>query len=297
MDILPVYQQLISKYPEIKISEQLNEHCTFGIGGKADLFWLCKNVNDLPQFLKKVDDLEIKYFVFGGGSNVLFDSKGYRGIIIKIIDSHFSFEKQFLEASAGAKVTILSKMSMKLGLSGLEEFDGLPGTIGGAVYGNAGCHGKEISKYISKVKLFNKVKGIYEVTKDYFEFNYRESKLKKTKEIILEVTLKLLEKSIDAEKQKNANNFRKENQPWGYTCGSFFKNPKPYSAGKLIEECGLKGFKIGGAQISEKHANFFMNINNASSEDILNLKNLAKTKVKEKFNINLEEEVIIVPEI
>ncbi|OGJ50934.1 UDP-N-acetylenolpyruvoylglucosamine reductase [Candidatus Peregrinibacteria bacterium RIFOXYB2_FULL_32_7] len=291
------YSILIQKIPDLKSQEFLSNHCTFRIGGPADLFWNCSDINLLPEFLKITKNLEIPYFIFGGGSNILFDSNGFRGLVIKITDSNFEFinsSAPFLKASAGARMALLAKESFSKKLTGLEWANGLPGTLGGAIYGNAGCHDCEIADLIENVTLYDFEKGIFEVKKDYFDFKYRDSKLKKTKEIVLKATLKLKNTNTDLKKSKEAVNFRAEKQPWGFTTGSFFKNPEGDSAGRLIDSVGLKGYQIGEAKISEKHANFFMNLGHATSDDILKLRALAKEKVMANFGIELEDEIIIV---
>lgn len=289
------YLALIKSYPKLKEDESLAKHSTFGIGGSADLFYLCQNTEELPELIQETVKLKIPYFLIGGGSNVLFDSAGFRGLIIKVIDISTEIQGSKVIAASGVKMTGLAKETMRAELTGFEWADGLPGSLGGAIYGNAGCHDHEIAENLEEVTLYSPDKGIFTVDKNYLKFQYRSSHLKYSKEIILKATLQLKKGQADFTKSQSANQFRSDNQPWGYTNGSFFKNPAGDSAGRLIDQAGLKGKQIGGAQISPKHANFFMNIDNASSEDILALRDLAKAEVKCQFGITLEEEVIIVP--
>ncbi|KKP39644.1 MAG: UDP-N-acetylenolpyruvoylglucosamine reductase, UDP-N-acetylmuramate dehydrogenase [Candidatus Peregrinibacteria bacterium GW2011_GWF2_33_10] len=288
------YQALIQRFLEIKKDELLSKHTTLMIGGQADLFWECRDVRKLPEFLDHLKKLSLKFFILGGGSNVLFDSRGFRGCVIKIVDNSFEFDDDNLIAASGTRMTILAKMTMQQGLSGLEWANGIPGTIGGAVFGNAGCHGQDISRNLSKAVLYSPNKGIFEAEKGYFQFSYRHSILKTSQDIVLKAYLKLQKKAVNFEQSQQAVSFRNDKQPFGLSSGSFFKNSLNDSAGRLIEAVGLKGCQIGQAQISPKHANFFMNLGGATSDDILALRDLAKQKVAEKFHINLEEEVVIV---
>lgn len=290
------YEALLAIYPSIRMQEPLNLHCTFNIGGLADFFYVCKDIDTLPKLLEGLRNLKIRFFIFGGGSNILFDSRGFRGLVIQIMDNRFEFDNDLLVANSGANMTMLAKLSMQRGLTGLEWANGLPGTIGGAVFGNAGCHGYQIADVFENALIYSIDKGIYEVKKDYMEFAYRHSKIKDTEDIILKVCLKLKKENVNLDQSFDALGFRQAKQPYGYSNGSFFKNPQDYSAGYLIESVGLKGFEIGGAKISDKHANFFMNINNALSSDVLALRDLAKKKVHEKYRIMLEEEVVVVDE-
>ena len=180
--------------------------------------------------------------------------------------------------------------------SGLEEFSSIPGTIGGAVYGNAGCFSKDIGSALLRAWILRDDK-IVSVKNDYFDFKYRWSKLKNTHEVVLKVLLKTSAGSCDKSRMDEILKLRKEKQPWGLSAESFFKNPgstPETSAGYLIEKCGLKGEKVGGAQISSKHANFIINMGSATSEDILDLADCAKKAVKKQFDIELEPEVRII---
>jgi len=278
----------------IKENEILANHSTFRIGGPARYFVVAKNKEEILEAVEFAKKQNLPFFAFGGGSNILFRDEGYNGVAIKILNTEYSILDTNIIVGAG---TPLAQVIMKLvdaGLSGLEWAVGIPGTIGGCVAGNCGAYGHDISEFVKKVKTLDK-----EYSKEECGFAYRESKFKGAggeKEIILEIELGL-EKG-DSEKSKteikNTMENRKGKIPPYPSIGSIFKNPKPLVARKLIEDCGLKGEKIGGAQVSELHANFIVNIGNAKSADVLALIKLCKEKVEEKFKIDLEEEIVVV---
>ncbi len=301
-DAKEAYKKLI---PEIKFDEPLKNHSTFRIGGPADLFYELKKSEDLPKIIEFCTKENLPTIILGGGSNVLFDDKGFRGIVIKIATENIEFnrEKNTVKADAGVPISKLIKASMEEGFSGLEKWIGLPGTVGGAVRGNAGCNGLETKDILISTKVIDltdlKTK---ELKNEEMKFAYRTSKIKENENmIVLNATFQLKNKKIQPEEQKRlmmeAAKTRGEKQPYGLTAGSFFKNPSPeMPAGRLIEEVGLKGETIGGAMISEKHGNFFINKNNATAKDILKLASLAKRQVKAKFGVGLKEEVQIFAE-
>lgn len=239
---------------------------------------------------------DVPVFVLGGGSNVLFRDEGFPGLVIRVTADSVKVEDGKLIAEAGGKwFKILEKVEAA-GLFGLEEFKGLPGTIGGSVAGNSGCFGKEIKDVFESAKIYDREKNeVREVGSDYFEFKYRWSRIKETKDVILEVVFCLDTTPPEGSlTEENSQMRRLDTQPPGMSGGSFFKNPSPdQPAGKLIDECGLKGLQIGGAKISEKHANFFMNVGGATSADLLALRDRAKQAVKEQFGIDLDVEVQI----
>ncbi len=167
------YDILAKAFVGIKKNELLKKHSTFAIGGKADLFYLCKDVNLIPAIIEQCKKLSIPYFVIGGGSNILFDSNGFRGLILKIVDLTLKIQDNLVKAASGVKMTSLAKTTMMKDLSGLEWANGLPGTLGGAIFGNAGCHTHEISEFIEKIRVFNLEKGIFEINKYDLKFGYR----------------------------------------------------------------------------------------------------------------------------
>jgi UDP-N-acetylmuramate dehydrogenase len=244
----------------------LAKYTTFRIGGRARYFFVAKTKNDLISAIKKAQKLKLPFFVLGGGSNLLVSDKGFNGLVIKY-GQPLSF--------------YVSK--------GLEWAAGIPGTIQGAVYGNAGAFGKSMEDVIEEVVVFDTKTGKLK-NKDC-QFSYRHSIFKKKKNLII-VSVKIKKKKSNPQKIKQYFEYKKKTQPLNLpSTGSIFKNPKGSSAAELIEKCGLKGKKIGKAKISEKHANFIVNLGGARAEDVKKLINLAKKLVKKKFGVVLKEEI------
>ncbi|MEK7547709.1 MAG: UDP-N-acetylmuramate dehydrogenase [Patescibacteria group bacterium] len=304
-------------FPETLFDEPLKKYSTFQIGGQADFFYRLKDNKKLSKLLEFCGKHHVKTFILGGGSNVLFDDKGFRGIVIKIatnaikINRHVAKRsvlaiKKFCEAKhnititadGGVNISKLVRESLKHNFTGLENLSGLPGTVGGAVRGNAGCNGLEIKDILISATILNPKTGkIKTVKPQYFHFAYRTSKLKKTNEIVLSATFRVNKSKAQKDIIQNLYKKRISTQPFGLSAGSFFKNPSQgYPAGMLIDKTGLKGKQIGKAKISEKHANFFLNLGGATSKDMIKLARLAHQEVKKRFNITLKEEVQIVTE-
>lgn len=293
---------------------------TFKIGGAAKYFIKAKNQKEIIDAVKWAKKRNLPFFVLGNGSNVLFSDDGFEGLVINVRCSKFEIRGKKIVAEAGCPLQKLVQETVKKSLAGLEWAAGIPGTLGGAIYGNAGAFSKEIKDVVEKVKILelkNYELRIKELKNKDCKFGYRESVFKKKKKlIILEATLKLKkgDKKELKEKVKEILKIRKEKQPLEYpSAGSVFKNvplkeiPKKIQkkfkdkikngflpAAVLIETAGLKGKKIGGAKISEKHANFIINIKNAKVKDILALINLIKRTVYQKFKIKLKEEIFLV---
>ncbi len=291
----------LEKFPGIIKDELLANHCTFRIGGPADYFFLVKSTDEIKKLIDLAKESNTPYFIFGGGSNILFSDQGFRGLIIKLETQNITTEDNKLTADAGVKASNLIKFSIENGFSGLEKWIGLPGTIGGAVRGNAGCNGLETKDILTKATILDPKTGkIQENTNEDLKFSYRHSKIKDSNLIVLSATFQLEKDLTPEEQQKIMNDLRQtrlKKQPLGFTTGSFFKNPsKDKPAGLLIDQAGLKGKQIGNAKISEKHGNFLINLGNAKASDILSLAKLIKREVKAKFNIKLQEEVQILSE-
>lgn len=298
---------MFKAFPQLKRREPLSKHCWYALGGPADFFVEVNNTDDIPKLIREARANNLPYFILGGGSNTVFHDEGFRGLIIKVVANNLEFKDDFeggsfVIADPGVLTSQIAKESIDRGFTGIESLYGLPGTIGGAIFGNAEAHKTSIGDFIESVILYDAdTDSIREVGPEYFGFAYRHSALHKTSETVLKVVLKLkkIDSTDEIQKQKaiDALNFRKEHQPTGRNNGSFFKNPEGDSAGRLIDIAGLKGTKIGGAYISEKHGNFFMNDGTATTEDLVDLKTLAQRTVKEKFDINLQPEVrIIMPD-
>lgn len=291
----------------IKYNVKLNKYTTFGIGGSADLFISVRTEKMLSETIKYADNKRMRFFFLGGGSNILVDDLGIRGIVIKNAIRGIRIVNNKVIARSGDTVANLLKKCAENGLEGLEFASGIPGSIGGAIYGNAGAYGKCLSDYIYRVKIMDRDGKIRFENKEYFEFGYRTSKLKKTGEIVVEIEF-ILKNGDREEIEKKMNEIIKEReakhpaQPWN-CAGSYFKNLPPLPgeerrrpAGCLLEEVGAKKMIVGNAVVYEKHANFVMNGGNATAEDVLKLGKKLKSAVKEKFNEVLEEEVIFVDE-
>ncbi len=295
-----IQKKFTATFPQGKIDEPLLRHSTFKIGGPADFFYRLKDTKDLLPLIKFTKDNKIPYLIIGAGSNLFFQDQGFRGLVIKIETSNIDTKDQGISVDAGVQILKLVKYSVDQGLEGLEMWAGLPGTVGGAVRGNAGCHGLETKDILIKAIILDTDKEeLIEVYPEYFEFDYRHSKLKQNKDILINATFKLKNREITEEKQnellEHSRNFRLTKQPFGFTTGSFFKNPLPDKpAGMLIDQSGLKGKVVGDAQVSTVHANFLMNLGKASSKDMHKLIDLIKIEVKQKFGIDLKEEVQII---
>lgn len=270
--------------------------CAYRVGGPADWFFDAGSVEDLVTAVEWADKEGVKVFVMGRGTNVLFDDEGFRGLVVRFKSDGLELDGEKVVADAGVLMPKLVRAAGEAGLTGFEAWNGLPGTVGGAVYGNAGSFGVEVKDVLERAEVFVPGEGVKEFGVEDFEFGYRDSALKRNGGVVLRVIFRL--KKGDAEEIKaNMAEIAKKRvgkQPPGASCGSFFKNPVDHPAGWLIEQCGLKGKSVGGAMISEDHANFFLNKESAKASDILGLARIAKEAVKEKFGIELEEEVVYV---
>ena len=281
----------------IKENFELKNLCTFSIGGRAKFLCLIKTKEDLIEAIKRAQDEKIKIHIHGGGSNTLYSDKDLDLMVLKMNNIGVNHNNQYIEVLAGTPWSYLLNYCIKNSLYGLEPLMGIPGTIGGATFGNAGAHGMEMKDAILGIECFDiENKKFTTINLDDFKFSYRYSDFKKNKNLII-WSLKLsFSKNIKDKRGslEEFKNFRLEKQPQGKTTGSFFRNPEGDSAGRLIEASGLKGHCIGGIKSSEKHANFFINFNNASFEDVIQLKNLIQKRVFEKFGVHLVPEVITV---
>ena len=286
----------------IKINEPMSKHTSFKTGGPAEIYIIGKTLEQIQAVLKYSNQNNIQLYIIGNGSNLLVSDEGIKGIVLKIaVDNIETLESDFgvlVKAGAGVKIMALAQILKKDGITGFEELAGIPGTMGGANYMNAGAYGKELKDIIVSTKAINKETGKIETLKnEEQELKYRSSIFKNRKYIIIETMLNL-QKGIPEEIERKMSNFsnqRKQKQPIEYpSAGSTFKRGEKFITAKLIDECGLKGYQIGGAQISEKHAGFIINKNNATSKDILDLIQYTKKKVFEKFGVLIEEEVEII---
>ena len=277
------------------MNESLKKHTTYGIGGPADLMIFPKSKQDLIKVIEIINENKIQLTILGSGSNVLVSDNGIRGAVISLKNSlkQIEVDDNILYAECGTMLGKIVKHAVKNNLIGLENLNGVPGTLGGALIMNAGAWGGEISENLIHVEVINSKSEIQKIQKKDLNFSYRQSSFNKD-DILLSAkfNLKKADKDIIKENFIEAQSGRKKSQPLNKrSAGSLFKNPKNKSAGKLLDDAGLKGFSIGDAKISEKHANFFINDGDASSTDMLMLIKKAHQEVKEQFNVNLSLEV------
>lgn len=279
----------------IKINEDLSLHTTYKVGGVAKYFASPSSIQELIDLIKYLKENNIKYIILGNGSNTIFSSKTYDGVVInlnKINNVKFLDDKVYVEA--GYQLIKLSIDAMNNSLSGLEFASGIPANVGGAIYMNAGAYKSDMSEILIDVTFLDENLDIKTLSKDELNFSYRNSLFQEKDYIILSANLKLNPSNKD--EIKALMDSRKErriaSQPLEYpSAGSVFRNPSDtVFAGKLIEDLGLKGYKIGGAKVSEKHANFIINDGGATGEDIKSLIEYIMLKVKEKYNIDLKVE-------
>lgn len=278
-------------------NERLRYHTSVRLGGKARLIFMPKDVESLSAIIKYVRANNIKHFILGRGSNIVFPDGELDIVVIKICRVLDFIEIDGCEIIVGAGYSLarLAKEVSKLGLAGMEFAGGIPGTVGGSVYMNAGAHTGDMDSIVEKVVVIDNDGYIVTLTNSECNFTYRHSIFQDTNYIIVSAVIKLVPGDSAAVYKKMAGNlaYRREMQPFELpSVGSTFRNPEGYHAGKLIEECGLKGFKIGGACVSEKHANFVVNMDEATSSDFIALVELIKKTVLDKKGVVLETEFV-----
>lgn len=287
-----IKENQIGKYLE---DAKLKDYTTYKVGGNAKIIVYPKTVDKLILLIKYLKEKNIKFMVLGFGSNVLFSDNVYDGVIIKLDEfNKIEFEGEKVVCGSGASLMKVAMMSIRRGLSGLEFACGIPGSIGGALYMNAGAYKSDMGYIVSKVKVLTKDYKVITMVNKEMDFHYRSSFLQKNKDYIcLEATLKL-KKGNKSEMEELVNERKKrrlESQPLEYpSAGSVFRNPEGDFAGRLIEELGYKGLEKGGAQVSLKHANFIINKNNAKASDIKGLIDFIKESVYDKYKIKLKVE-------
>ena len=285
----------------VLIDEPMCDHTTFRIGGKADVFVSIINEHEILRLLELLKSKQIPFFVLGNGSNILVSDEGYRGVIIEIGSAYSGVRMldDIVIAKAGTTMAKLSHFAMENNLTGLEFASGIPGTVGGGIIMNAGAYGGEMRQITYRVKAVTPLGEVIYLSNADMEFEYRNSKAKREGYIILQAEFRLHhgEKSVIEGIMRDLAKKRRDKQPLEYpSAGSTFKRPQGYYAGKLIADAGLKGFSIGGAQVSEKHAGFLINTGSATAADMYELINQVRTKVKEAYSVVLEPEVIFLGE-
>lgn len=283
--------------------ELMSKHTSFRIGGKADYYLKIHNEDELKQILKLAKEENIPFQIVGNGTNILVLEGGIRGFVIKLELKGYTIEKKekniYITVGSGVSLAKLSQIALENGFTGLEEMSGIPGTIGGAIRMNAGAYGREMKDIVVSTKCMDKNAEIKILDLDSHEFEYRKSAFEKNNLIILETTIKLEygEKEEIQEKMNKYMESRKKNQPLEFpNAGSTFKRNSDIPTSKLIDDCGLKGYKIGDAEVSTKHAGFIVNKGKATSKDVLDLTEYVKKEVKEKFGKDIKLEVLVIGE-
>ena len=274
----------------------LSKHTTYKVGGKARVMVYPKNVECLIKLMKIIKNNKIKYKILGNGSNLLFSDDVFEGVIVKLdeLDNIEFFSKNKVRVGAGYSLMKLSMLTAKKGLAGLEFASGIPGTVGGAVFMNAGAYKSDMGYVVTEVKVLTPELKIITLENKEMQFHYRSSFLQTHKDYIcLEVIIKLVpgDKNVLDDVIKERRKRRMESQPLEFpSAGSVFRNPEGMFAGKLIEDLGLKGKTIGGAKVSEKHANFIVNYKKASGSDIKKLIELVHDRVLEEYKVDMKIE-------
>lgn len=302
-DLRKVYEELKKEIDnnQILLEEPMSKHTSFKIGGKADIFVKAKTIEEIQAVLKIVKQYQVPLFILGNGSNLLVRDEGIRGIVLNIQLEKIKIEEQgdsiFVTVGAGIKGMVLAQRLLKEEITGFEFASGIPGTIGGAVRMNAGAYGGEMKDIVVKTTYMDLEGKIHTIDNSNHHFTYRHSIFFDTQYVILETILKLA-KGNSAEIKSKMDEYamqRKQKQPVTMpSAGSTFKRGDDFITAKLIDECGLKGYQIGGAIVSDIHAGFVVNAGNATAKDVLDLVEHIKKEVYHKFQkeIQLEIEVI-----
>nr|WP_296263168.1 UDP-N-acetylmuramate dehydrogenase [uncultured Merdimonas sp.] len=292
------YQKLTKILSEdrIRTQEPMKMHTTFRVGGPADYFVMPESSGEVQQVISLCREEKMPYYVIGNGSNLLVSDEGYRGVILQIYRtmSRIEAEGTLIRAQAGALLSAIAAKAYENSLTGFEFAAGIPGTIGGASVMNAGAYGGEMKDVIRSVTVLDRDGKIRKIEREDLEMGYRISIISKEGYITLEAEIELSEGKPEEIKalMDDLRTRRVTKQPLEYpSAGSTFKRPEGYFAGKLIQDTGLAGFQVGGAQVSEKHCGFVINKENATAADIDSLMRQVSEKVKEKFGVTLEPEV------
>lgn len=280
-----------------KCNEPLSKHTTLCIGGSADYFVEVATEDQLVSLLKFIKENSVKFFVIGGGSNILFSDEGFRGMVIKLSGDFCKYEidKNMVACGGAISLAYLAEQTAEQGLSGLEYLSCIPGTVGGAVFGNAGVKKCSVSDIVDKVEIIDYSGNKKILTKKDINFEYRKSNLKDCIITKIFFVLKNADKNDILETISQERKRRIISQPIGTkNAGCTFKNPESDSAGRIIDSLNLKNYSVGGIRISDVHANFFVNENNGNAQDMVELIEFVKAAVYKKYNIKLETEIKII---
>ena len=300
MNMTIIYNELVSlDIGKVIQDEPMYKHTTYKVGGPARIFLEPRGIEELKVALDYIRGHHLKHMVLGKGSDLLFSDSVYEGVIISLNAlNNVHYNGNIIKAQAGVGLIGLAYQSAKVGLSGFEFMGGIPGTIGGALYMNAGAYKYCIADVFESCLILNENNEIITLNKEQMQFGYRHSVLQEHPEwIILEGTFKMNVKDpheiravLDKRKER-----RMSSQPWNFaSAGSVFRNPEEKAAWQYVDEAGLRGYEIGGAQVSLKHSNFIVNNGYASAKDVLDLIHLVEKSVKDKFGVELKKEVILV---
>ncbi len=291
------YMKTVIPKERILFHEPMSRHTTFRVGGEAECLIMVHREAELAKLVRYLHQIEEEYFILGNGSNLLVGDKGYRGVVLKLDGpmEEIKTEGTLVRAGAGALLSTVAAKAKDRNLSGMEFAAGIPGSIGGAVVMNAGAYGGEMKQIVVSVRGMDKEGEILTLDNETMEFGYRRSAVRNRSIVVLEVTLRLTEgrrEEIGAKMEELAG-LRRSKQPLEYpSAGSAFKRPEGYYAGKLIMDAGMRGYRIGGAQVSEKHCGFIVNTGSATAADIRELIEEVQERVQEKFHVTLEPEVV-----
>lgn len=299
-----IYESLLNIIDDkdnIKIDEPMNKHISFKVGGPADILVKPSSEEELSGILKLIKEENIPYLVIGNGSNLLVKDGGIRGIVIEISDNfnNFDIDGNLINIQSGALLSVVGKAALRAELKGFEFAAGIPGTLGGALAMNAGAYGGEMKHIVKSVRLMDTDGNVHEFSNEDMQFEYRKSILTREPYIVLSAIIELENGNYNEIKETMADftQRRVTKQPLSLpSAGSTFKRPPGNFAGKLIEDSGLRGLTLRGAQVSEKHCGFVVNLGNAKAKDILDLMYVVKSTVNAKYGIMLEEEVKILGE-
>lgn len=281
---------------KIYVNEKMEKHTTFRIGGPADYFVMPSDVTDVKAVIELCEQEKVPYYVVGNGSNLLVGDKGFRGVIIQIAGNmnQMQADGEVITAQAGCSLAQIAGKALDEELAGFEFAAGIPGTLGGAVRMNAGAYGGEIKDVLESAVVLTKEGKVMELSVNEMEFGYRTSIIERTGWTILGGKIRLHKGKREEIKavMDDLREKRVSKQPLEYpSAGSTFKRPKGYFAGKLIQDAGLRGFRVGGACVSEKHSGFVINIDHATADDVVSLMEQVDEKVRAQFGVGLEPEV------
>lgn len=291
-------EKTISK-DRIYENEPMSKYTSFKIGGPAECLIKVKTVEELKTILELLKEKDVPLTIIGNGSNILVSDEGIKGIVLKIEIATFELDNEtaHLTVGSGVKLGLIAQKCLKQKIAGFEFASGIPGTIGGAIRMNAGAHGKEMKDVITSITYMERNGEIHKIRNEQAEFEYRKSLFAHKDYIILEAEMQLEKGKVEDIQAKMTEyaTYRKEKQPIEYpSAGSTFKRGTDFITAKLIDDCGLKGYQIGGAQISEKHAGFIINKGNATAKDVIELMKYTKEQVYNKFGKIIEPEIEII---